>query len=158
MFDSALTPYVTSKSYVRLPGQGIQQGNIYGGALFGEVARYALFGGKLASEEQFDIIYAHDWLSFGAGMAAKQVSGKPLIVHVHATEFDRSGGDNVNQYVYDIERVGMEMADAVIAVSELTKKIIVDRYGIPAGKVRVVYNGIDETTSPSDAQTLGRLR
>lgn len=152
-FDSMLTPYVSSRSYARG-----QTGGVYEGDLFGEVARYAAFGAKIAREEQFDIIYAHDWLSFGAGIEAKKATGKPLIVHVHATEFDRSGGGSVNQEVYDIERAGMETADAVVAVSELTKRIIVERYGIPREKVRVVYNGIDETTGPSEAQTLSRLR
>ncbi len=152
-FDSTLTPYITSKSYARG-----QEGSLYGLDLFGEVARYAIFCGTIAREEQFDIIYAHDWLSFGAGMAAKNASGKPLIVHVHATEFDRSGGGKVNQDVYNRERAGMHAADIVIAVSEFTKRIIVERYGIPAHKVRVVYNGIDEGTSPGAGAALPILR
>ncbi len=152
-FDSRLTPYITSKSYVRAQGE-----SIYGPDLFNEVARYADFGAKIAHEEQFDIIYAHDWLSFGAGLAAKEASGKPLVVHVHATEFDRSGGESVNQEVYDIERAGMEQADGIVAVSEFTKRIIVEHYGIPARKVQVVYNGIDETTAPTHERQLSRLR
>ena len=83
---------------------------------------------------QFDIIHAHDWLAFPAGIAAKKISGKPLVLHVHATDFDRSGG-NVNPSVYAIEREGMEMADNIIAVSNLTKKTIVEKYGIPAEKI-----------------------
>src|SRR3989344_1033015 len=154
-YNSALTPYITSKSYSRGEGEG---GSIYAGDLFGEVERYARFGARIASKERFDIIYAHDWLSFGAGMAAKRATGKPLIVHVHATEFDRSGGLNVNQHVYDIERAGMQRADCVIAVSEFTKRIIVERYGVPADKVKVVYNGIDETTAPTHEYELSRLR
>ena len=115
--------------------------------LLSEVRRYALLGGEIAKEEQFDVIYAHDWLSFGAGIEAKRVSGKPLIVHVHATEFDRCGGPlGVNKDVYDIEKEGMEAADRVIAVSQFTKDIIVRHYGIPEWKVQVVHNGIDEMT------------
>ena len=152
-FNSALAPYVTSKSYSSQRDQ-----DIYAADLLSEVARYAAFGGAIAKEEQFDVIYAHDWLSFGAGMAAKAASGKPLIVHVHATEFDRSGGEHANSAVYDIERAGMHAADSVIAVSEFTKRIIVERYGVPAHKVRVVYNGIDEGTAPRAGETLSRLR
>lgn len=156
--DSLLSPYATSESYRRVFGASAKDG-VYAGDLFGEVARYAASGASIAEQESFDIIYAHDWLSFGAAVAAKRTSGKPLIVHVHATEFDRSGGaSQVNPYVYAVEREGMEAADAVIAVSELTKRIIVERYGIPPEKVRVVYNGIDEVTAPSGGSGLSRLR
>jgi glycosyltransferase involved in cell wall biosynthesis len=152
-FDSALTPYLTTKSYV------LGRDNpVYGPDLFAEVARYSMFGSTIGREERFDVIYAHDWLSFGAGMAAKRVSGKPLIVHVHATEFDRAGGGSVNQDIYAIERAGMHAADSVIAVSEFTKHIIVEHYGVAPEKVRVVHNGIDEGTSPQAAEALPRLR
>lgn len=146
--DSVLSPYVTSKSYLRDRGAS----GIYGADLFQEVERYRSMGARIAMEEQFDVIYAHDWLAFGAGIEAKRATGKPLIVHVHATEFDRCGGaTGVNPYVYEIEKKGMEEAACVVAVSEFTKQIIVERYGIPASKIRVVYNGIDESTAPSGA-------
>ena len=147
--DSVLEPYMTSKSYLRdhtIPGD-----TIYGRDLFEEVERYKMMGAEIAQEEDFDIIYAHDWLSFGAGVEAKYATGKPLIVHVHATEFDRCGGPNVNQHVYNVEKWGMEEADRVIAVSELTRQIIIKEYGIPAEKVRVVHNGIDDSTKPAGA-------
>lgn len=151
-FNSPLRAYATARSYAA-------DGSIYGPDLFSEVARYAAAGEEIAHAENFDVVYAHDWLSFGAGLEAKRVTGKPLIVHVHATEFARSGGStHVNSEVYRIEKEGMEGADVVIAVSELTKKVIVERYGIPAEKVHVVYNGIDETTAPSGAGTLPRLK
>ncbi|OGG52897.1 hypothetical protein A3H16_01475 [Candidatus Kaiserbacteria bacterium RIFCSPLOWO2_12_FULL_53_8] len=150
--NSMLKPYVTSRSYTR-------DGGIYADDLLGEVRRYAALGGAIAREEQFDVIYAHDWLSFGAGIEAKRATGKPLIVHVHATEFDRCGGPSgINREVYEIEKEGMEQADVVIAVSELTKNIIVREYGIRPEKVRVVYNGIDEGTAPSSGGSLPRLR
>lgn len=152
--DSALRPYVTSEWYSR----AFHDLGIYGSDLFSEVARYAKLGSGIAEEERFDIIYAHDWLSFGAGVEAKRASGRPLIVHVHATEFDRCGGaSGVNPQVYAIEKEGMEAADRVIAVSALTKNIIVREYGIPAWKVVVVHNGIDEATAPSGAAERSRL-
>lgn len=156
--NSLLQPYVTEKVYLRGRMRS-PESVIYGKDLFSEVMRYAAMGGHIAREEEFDVIYAHDWLSFGAGIEAKRATGKPLIVHVHATEYDRSGGAaGVNPAVYDIERAGMMEADRVVAVSELTKNIIVRNYGISTNKVSVVYNGIDETTRPSGATGLPRLR
>ena len=114
----------------------------YGKNLMEEVSRYALVGAQIAKDRKdFDIIHAHDWLAFPAGIAAKEMSGKPLVVHVHATEFDRSG-ESVNQPVYDIERAGMEAADHVVAVSQLTRNIIIKKYGIPAHKVSVLHNAV----------------
>lgn len=143
--NSVLKPYISNKGYSR----ALHDIGIYGRDLLSEVHRYALLGGQIAREEQFDVIYAHDWLSFGAGVEAKRVSGKPLIVHVHATEFDRCGGPvGVNRDVYEIEKEGMEMADRVIAVSQFTKDLIMRCYGIPEWKIRVVHNGIDDSTAP----------
>lgn len=147
--DSVLEPYMTSRSYLR--ERTVEGTTIYGRDLFEEVERYKLMGAVIAKEEDFDIIYAHDWLSFGAGVEAKYATGKPLIVHVHATEFDRCGGPNVNRHVYNVEKWGMEEADRVIAVSELTRQIIIKEYGIPPEKVRVVHNGIDDSTKPAGA-------
>lgn len=114
----------------------------YGPNLMSEVTRYAIIAATLASDNHFDIIHAHDWLTYPAGIAAKMVSGKPLVIHVHATEFDRSG-ENVNQSVYDIERRGMEVADKIITVSNYTRNIVITRYGIPEDKVITVHNGVD---------------
>jgi len=144
---SALTPYVTSGSYSQQHGGG---NGIYAGDLFEEVGRYTAAGARIAKEQSFDIIYAHDWLSFGPAIEAKKTSGRPLIVHVHATEIDRCGGmSGVNPHVFSVEKEGMEMADRIIAVSELTKDVIVRNYGIAASKIHVVYNGIDESTAPT---------
>ncbi len=115
----------------------------YAGDIFAEVYRYAEEVAHLATNENFEVIHAHDWMTFPAAIEIKQCSGKPLIVHVHSTEFDRSG-EHVNQGIYDIEREGMHAADTVIAVSHLTKQIILNRYGVPAEKVEVVYNGVDQ--------------
>ncbi|MCA1758780.1 MAG: glycosyltransferase family 4 protein, partial [Bacteroidales bacterium] len=155
--ESNLIPYVGEEEFWTLKshkysketrfvqtkdGFKIEFSGNYGPDLFQEIKNYALVAEIIARDSQFDIIHAHDWLTFPAGIAAKKISGKPLVVHVHATEFDRSGG-NVNPRVYAIEREGMERADKIIAVSTLTKNIIVEKYGIPNEKIKVVYNAVE---------------
>ncbi len=117
----------------------------YGPDLMQEVSNYALVASEIAHEQSFDIIHAHDWLTYPAGIAAKRMSGKPLVVHVHATEFDRTG-ENYNTVVYDIEKSGMEQADLVITVSNLTRNIVISRYGINPDKVVTVYNAVEPGT------------
>lgn len=131
------------------PGQPASAGvgappplSTYGLDLVNDAERYARLVVALTRREVFDIIHAHDWLTFPAGLAVSKVSGKPLVVHVHSTEFDRAGA-NVNQRVYEIERSGMHAADRVLAVSEFTKSICVKRYGVAPDKIDVAYNGID---------------
>ena len=119
----------------------------YGQNLMEEVSRYALVASAIARKNKFDVIHAHDWLTYPAGIAAKAISGKPLVIHVHATEFDRSG-EHVNQQVYDIERYGMEMADRVITVSNFTRQIVIERYGIPGDKVVTVHNAVETIDHP----------
>ncbi len=119
----------------------------YGPNLMQEVSRYALVASSIATSNTFDVIHAHDWLTYPAGIAAKKISGKPLVVHVHATEFDRSG-ESVNQPVYDIERQGMMEADLVITVSNLTRQIVIEKYGIPAEKVITVHNAVEPVDRP----------
>ena len=116
----------------------------YGANLMEEVARYAVVAAEVAKqlEGQFDVIHAHDWLTYFAGIAAKRVSGKPLVVHMHATSFDRSSSDNIDTRVYAIERAGMAAADRVIAVSNLTRNIVIEKYNIPAEKVVTVHNAV----------------
>jgi glycosyltransferase involved in cell wall biosynthesis len=121
---------------------GTSSGTHYSGDLFTEIARYAKLAAVIASREQFDVVHAHDWMTYRAGIAASAITGKPLVVHVHSTEFDRSG-EHVNQQIYDIERQGMHFASRAICVSHLTKTIVVSRYGVPAEKVDVVYNAVD---------------
>jgi glycogen synthase len=116
--------------------------DIYGKDLFKEVQRYGEKAKIIAQFEDFEVIHCHDWMTFKAGKAAKEVSGKPLVVHVHATEFDRTGG-HPNQAVYDIEREGMHVADKIIAVSNYTKDMICKHYDINSEKVEVVHNGIN---------------
>ena len=153
---SNLVPYLDPETFERTVKETIKTGEHsehivfrnkfqfsgkYGTNLMEEVARYAMVAGTIAAQQDFDIIHAHDWLTYSAGIVAKKVSGKPLVIHVHATEFDRSG-ENVNQQVYDIERRGMEAADRVIAVSNLTRNIVITKYGIPPEKVVTVHNAV----------------
>lgn len=117
-------------------------GSHYAGDLFAEVARYAALAQQIAREETFDVIHAHDWMTYPAALAVAGATGKPLVVHVHSTEFDRSG-QNIDQRIYDIERRGMHAALKVIAVSHLTKNICVRHYGVDKNKVEVVYNAVE---------------
>jgi glycogen(starch) synthase len=114
----------------------------YGANLMEEVARYAMVAGAIAQQHKFDVIHAHDWLTNLAGIAAKKVSGKPLVIHVHATEFDRTG-ENVNPEVFRLEQTGMREADKVITVSNLTRNIVINKYGIDPSKVITVHNAVD---------------
>lgn len=146
--NSILSPYSTIQSYEQRlffekNNLNNKNNNLYGNDLFEEVERYAIIGKNIALQEDFDIIHAHDWVTFKAAVATKKVTGKSLVVHVHATEFDRTGGNGVNSYVYDIEKCGMEEADVVIAVSDYTKRKIIDNYGISSNKIKVVHNGVD---------------
>ncbi len=113
----------------------------YGRSLINEVSNYAIVAAELAKNETFDLIHAHDWLTYPAGVAAKHESGKKLVIHVHATEYDRSG-ENVNTLVFDIEKYGMENADKIIVVSELTRQTVINRYNQSPDKVVVVHNAV----------------
>ena len=157
--DSNMLPYISPEEYAAYHDEFVRSGRThewtdvwkqrytfsgkYGANLMEEVARYAMVAAQVAKdlEGQFDVIHAHDWLTYFAGIAAKRVSGKPLVVHMHATEFDRSG-ENINSQTYAIERAGMEAADRVIAVSNLTRNIVINRYGVPADKVVTVHNAV----------------
>lgn len=142
---SLLVGYMAAEEYSReLVKCGIGPGmqNMYGQNLFEEVYRYSKKASSIARTEKHDVIHAHDWMAYQAGILAKKESGKPLVIHVHATEFDRTGG-NPNEYVYNIEKQGMYEADAIIAVSNFTKDKIIKYYGINESKVSVVHNAID---------------
>lgn len=104
---------------------------------------YVKFVEKLVKKTKPDAIHAHDWLTMEAGMRAKELTNAPLIIHVHATEFDRAGSSSGNPLVHEIEYQGLTMADRIIAVSQITKDIIVKKYGIPADKIEVVHNAVD---------------
>jgi glycogen synthase len=161
---SGLVPYITPEAFRQMAdasnADGVEERVLktrfsftgkYGNDLLAEVSRYALIASGLAQQSAFDIIHAHDWLTFPAGIAAKKVSGKPLIVHIHATEFDRSG-KNINTDIYEIERKGFEAADCIIAVSNMTRDIVIEKYHIDPKKIFTVHNAI-EGVSASKAIT-----
>ncbi len=171
--DSNMVPYISPEEYESYHEEFVKTGKRvwsttdswkqrytfsgkYGANLMEEVARYAVVAAQVAKdlEGQFDIIHAHDWLTYYAGIAAKRVSGKPLVVHMHATEYDRSG-ENVNTQVHAIEKTGMQAADCVMAVSNLTRNIVINRYGIPAEKVVTVHNAVRFAEKQSAAPERG---
>jgi glycogen(starch) synthase len=127
-------------SGVRVMGVGAEDG--YEGDLVGKIQAYAERCVQMARRELFDVIHAHDWMTFPAAIAISELSGRPVVAHIHATEFDRSS-DPTNGTIYEIERRGMHAAQRVLAVSRRTRDIIVARYGVPPQKVAVVHNGID---------------
>lgn len=154
---SQLVPYTSPEEYETLVNQSRKKqktlintlfsGKLtfsggYGSNLFQEIANYSAIASIIGVNFDFDVIHAHDWLTYPAGIAAKFVSGKPLIIHVHATDFDRSGG-SVNPSVFEIEKRGMEMADKIITVSNLTRNIVIEKYGINPEKVITVYNAVE---------------
>ena len=155
--NSNLVPYTSPEEYEELVNKAEYRGKRlvettmggklnftgkYGKNLYEEIANYAVVAGEIALKEDFDIIHSHDWLTYPAGIAAKRASGKPLVIHVHATDFDRSGG-KVNPTVFEIEKTGMQLADKIIAVSNLTRNTVIEKYGIHPDKVVTVYNAVD---------------
>lgn len=127
-----------------LPGQTDPKAerSQYGQDIFGEVARYAESVMDSCEGTGAEVIHAHDWMTFPAAVALKRLTGKPLVVHVHSLECDRSGHNGMNRRIYDLEREGIHNADAVVAVSHYTKDILCREYGADLGKVHVVHNGI----------------
>lgn len=123
---------------------------------------YEEFVEQLIQTDQPDVIHAHDWLTLRAGMRAKQVSGAPLIAHVHATEFDRAGGGDGNPLIHEIERHGLLMADHIVAVSNATKRLIIERYDIPADKIEVIHNSaemlVQHSTDAAQYRYIERLK
>ncbi|WP_298630567.1 glycosyltransferase family 4 protein [uncultured Porphyromonas sp.] len=117
--------------------------------LFEEINNYSIVAGVIARTESYDIIHAHDWLTYSAGIHAKQVSGKPLVVHVHATDFDRSRG-NVNPQVYSTEKNGFDHADHIMCVSEATRRTVIEKYHQDPSKVTAVHNAV----TPLDSEIL----
>lgn len=106
-----------------------------------EINNYSIVAGVIARQQQYDIIHAHDWLTYPAGIHAKNVSGKPLVIHVHATDFDRSRG-HVNPTVYRIEKDGMDHADCIMCVSELTRQTVINHYHQDPAKCITMHNAV----------------
>lgn len=153
LVDTLLHAYSSSESYddrLRLLEHVIGDEKdhakaLYGSNLFEEIHKFALRVRALAMLEDFDIIHAHDWTTFPAAVGAKHASGKPLVVHVHITQFDMVGGDGrINQMCYDIERYGMHEADIVVCVSDMIRQRCIHQYGVDPNKIRVLYNAAPE--------------
>ncbi len=140
-FSSPMLSYTTPELYKAINPHDVKQSRFH--SLLEEVQFYALLSQAIAKREKFDLVHAHDWLTFLAGITAQRISDKPLVAQLHATEFDRTGNTHVNQQVYDIERKGIHHADKVIAVSNLTKNIITSQYATDSSHVDVVHNGVD---------------
>ena len=129
-------------NYMRLNDLGcIDFSGRYPDNLLEEINNYSIVAGVIARTIPCDIIHSHDWLTYPAGIHAKNVTGKPLVIHVHATDFDRSRG-NVNPTVFGIEKDGMNNADHIITVSDLTRQTVIDKYGIDPSKVTTVHNAV----------------
>lgn len=158
--DVSLRPYQQASSTIDVIVGYDKQGNpiIRSRTIIEEAHRFAHQAAIIAREEKFDVIHAHDWTSYLAGVAAKIASGKPLILHVHATSFDQAAGDNVDPAIYKIERECFALADKVVTVSEYTKNIVVAKHAVPPEKIEVVYNGCDTHEPPRLPQTLTELK
>ncbi|MDE5878291.1 MAG: glycosyltransferase family 4 protein [Muribaculaceae bacterium] len=129
-------------NYMHLNDLGcIEFSGKYPDNLVEEINNYSIVAGVIARTIPCDIIHAHDWLTYPAGIHAKNVTGKPLVIHVHATDYDRSRG-NVNPTVFGIEKDGMEHADHIITVSNLTRRTVIEKYGINPDKVSTVHNAV----------------
>ncbi len=153
--DSPLSPYLSEQSYSQLTAQsGKPLRGSYGQNLIQEVYRYANFAGAVAQSEDFDLIHCHDWMTFPAGINAKRLSGKKLVLHVHATEFDRCG-ENGNPAIIKEEQRGLNLADEIIAVSFRTKNTLIEKYNIAPEKIKVVYNAVEKDTYPLEIVRTG---
>ena len=159
--DSNMVPYISPEEYESYHEQYVKTGQKtwsttdawkqrytfsgkYGANLMEEVARYAVVAAQVARdlEGQFDVIHAHDWMTYLAGVEVKKATGKPLVVHLHASQFDRAGAD-ARGWIYDIEKFGMEQADAVIPVSKYTGTVASGHYAIDPHKIFPIHNGAD---------------
>ncbi len=150
--DSLLTPYMTSQNYEQKYNSISSSGKkeVYGKNLGAEVQRFSAVAGAAAKQQKHDVIHAHDWMTYQAGINAKKISGKPLVVHIHATEFDRTGG-SPNEQISKIEYKGLKESDLVIANSNFTKNNVVLQYKINPKKIKVVHWGIDDNSSKEPA-------
>jgi len=156
MVQSEIVPYIDPKQYSTYMEskrsesfqtkedlrKSVKFSGKYNPDLMTEIHNFSVVGEHIAASDKFDIIHAHDWLTFPAGILAKKITGKPLVVHVHATDFDRSGG-NANPDVYRIEKDGMDAADKIITVSDHTGNIVRQKYMVDSSKIVTVHNGVE---------------
>ncbi|MBN1377546.1 glycosyltransferase family 4 protein [Candidatus Woesearchaeota archaeon] len=147
--DSLLMPYITSEGYLNLLKNKLMfkdfgsTGEIYGENLFAEIERFKEKLLIIGKNMEFDVIHAHDWVTFPAAVALKEATGKPLIVHIHITEFDKTGGVHADPGVYRIEKTGMDKADVIIAISNFIKNRLTDKYYVDPAKIKVIHNAAE---------------
>jgi glycogen(starch) synthase len=127
--------------------------DVYGYNVLRKVSLYTKLAEQIAGQSEFDIVHAHDWITFAAGVRIKKNSGKPLILHVHSLETDR-GGEHTRNAIYDLEKEAMALADCIFSVSQYTKDQITKHYGIDSSKIHVVHNGIEPGDSPRKSHQL----
>lgn len=154
---SSLVPYMGSQTLVDVYDEKGER-RIYSHTILDEVRAFAHKAVQIAKEEEFDLIHAHDWTSYLAGIAAKKATGKPLIVHVHATAFDQAASDNIDPEVFRIEKEAFAYADCIITVSDFTRRILLDKHAVPAEKIDVVHNGCDTHDPQRHPPALSELR
>lgn len=152
--NKVMGPYMTYTQWLK----AVREGRAAMFDYLAQVLEYAENIKNIAMRVNADLIHMHDWLTFPAGMVAQEMMGKPLVAHVHATEFDRTGGMGINEAVYDIEKDGLDRSDRVIPVGGIVQKTITEKYGISPGKIQVVYNGIDNANKPSISPGLINLK
>jgi glycogen(starch) synthase len=145
--DSRLTAYGSGYDQRHARVAGASPSQVYGSDLWTEVDRFTDIATEIAAAEPHDVIDAHDWITYAAGMQARAVSGRPLVLHVHATEYDRSGA-GANPAIVERERVGLTSADRIISNSEHLKRRVVEMYGIASNRIDVIYWGV-EPAAPS---------
>ena len=158
--NSYLKPYNAAESRVHYIESFDKEGRpiIKSRSIIEEAHRFAHQASLIAQEETFDLIHAHDWTSYLAGIAAKLASGKPLILHVHATSFDQAASENVDPGIFKIECEGFAYADKIVTVSQFTKNILIQKHGVDPQKIEVVHNGCDTYEPPRLEPTLAALK
>ena len=157
---SRLVSYASARPPIRIPGEATPPAGapLYGMDLLAEVARFAEDVRERVLRERvaFDVIHAHDWTTFRAGLALRAATGRPLVAHVHITEFDKSGGSHADPAVFALEREGIAGADRVVAVSKRIAQTCCERYGADPSRVRVVYNAVDPAGAAAQTPQLPR--
>ncbi|MEX1048970.1 MAG: glycosyltransferase [Akkermansiaceae bacterium] len=143
--DGPLLPGIDEPNFSRTTSRQLEAfkvGELYGPDLGSKMVEFSKVAAEMAMMEEFDIIHAHDWMTFLAGVEVKKAIGKPLVAHIHALQYDRAGPSS-RGWIYDIEKYGMEIADCIIPVSHYTGQIIATHYGIDPQKIHPVHNGAD---------------
>jgi glycosyltransferase involved in cell wall biosynthesis len=146
---SLITPYASVQEYswnyqkMSIGQRDKQFGKLYSANLLEEMDRFAQAVCEIAEDEEFDVIHAHDWTTIPAALALKRKTGKPLVLHVHITEFDKTGGEHADPTVYKIEHDGFHQADTIIAVSKMVKQRLINQYYVNPDRIQVVYNSVE---------------